>query len=181
VGERRRMDRRWYHPTVSNPSQLPPPFASLVHFGRMLVGGKPATLSWTGSTVRLNLRETGEQIFDLTPAQIKRVRDDQRMTLVFTAGRSTYHVAFPDVAPGFAAGASLGMINLVNNTALTSPVNAWLLLFRALGIRVGDNTLILPQGWKVAVWTMFIFTAVLVLIFSLGFVGLLSLNLIGRL
>jgi hypothetical protein len=162
---------------VSTASVIPEPFTQGVKYGRTLVGGKDAVLEWNGSTIRLSLSGSGEEIFDLRPEQISRVRDDQRMTLVFkTKAGPVYHVAFAGLVGGNISAAIDGAIfpgmgaGAMREAALSSPVNVWLTLLGALGIRVRDNTFVPPSAAKTAIWAVSITVGAILLVCIVAFV-----------
>jgi hypothetical protein len=141
------------------PMSLPPALVSSVKYGRMLILGKDARLEWDGAVFRLQL-DTGEVIFELRPDQIRRVRDDQRMTLNFKTKSGTHQVYFGGSAGTMMDATTMGAIipgagtDAIRQAALTSPANAWLDLLRELGIRVVDNTFVPPPMKKIVLVTL---------------------------
>ncbi|MDP9027432.1 MAG: hypothetical protein M3N46_07720 [Actinomycetota bacterium] len=143
------------------------PLRSDVKLGQGLIGGENAFLEWNGATLRLEL-DAGQQVFELSPDQILRVRDDQRMTLNFATASGNFQVYFEGVAGPMIDSSITGAffpgagVDAARAAALNSPANPWLALFRSLGIRVVDRTFVPPPARKIALITLgIVFGAVL--------------------
>ena len=143
-------------------------------YGKMLVGGQDAVLQWTGAVFRLQLG-TGAVIFELRPQQIVRVRDDQRATLNFSTGEQSYQVYFPEVAAVLTSAAGLaftpaGGLDARRNSALTSPVNVWLNLLRAVGVKVVDRSFVPPSTNKIVLVTLGSVFGIVLLVSVIAFI-----------
>ncbi len=153
----------------------PPPAQSAVKYGRMLVGGQDAVLAWTGAVFRLQLA-TGEVIFELRPDQLRRVRDDQRATLNFKTATGTYQVYSVEAAGRLMDATGTGILSAgagmaaSREAALTSPINAWLDLLRATGVRVRDNTFVPPPVGKTVAVTLGVTVGAIVLVCLIAFI-----------
>lgn len=163
-------------PVYPIPSFIPP-LESAVKYGKRLIGGSDAVLAWTGEVFHLRL-VSGEVIFELPPAQITRVRDDQRATLNFKTGSRTHQVYFPEVADqiigalgdGTTIGAGRGVARS-RTSALESPVNSWLELLRATGIRVLDNTYVPPSNKKIVLISLWVTGGCILLAVVIAVIG----------
>lgn len=156
-------------------ASLPAPYQSQVKYGRRLVGGTDAVLGWTGSVFRLQL-DTGELIFGVRPDQIIRVRCNQRATLSFHTATGTFQVYSAkaadnllDVLRRFGGRYSTGLA-ASREAALSSPVNLWLDLLRATGVRVNDSTFVPPTVGKIVLVTLGITFGSVLLVCIIAFI-----------
>ena len=156
---------------------------------RFLIGGDKAILSWDGERLKLVLGKSLDSpdntvLFDVLPQEITKIHLYQRISMRCYIKGQKYLVYYPylsskqvgaGVIGGIAPPVGTGMaIEQMRDVTLQSPMNAWYALYKQLGVKVWDDTIIPPTPGSIVGWTTAIFIGALGLTSIVGF----TLNLV---